>query len=521
MVYTIKIVKVVILDDEEKVSNLICTLIEWDKLGLEPAGTASDGISGLELIKKVRPDLLITDIRMPGMSGLQLIEEAKKILPDLQVILISGYSQFDYAQSAIRCGVVNYLLKPVKKNELNDTLQKMSAEFKRRQQEVSHTQAIEEEIERIIKEKQQKALLSVIDDGNNTEACNIGLSFPVSIVAVKVDGRALPYDMKAADVLVKRISDHIKDAAGNPSVCVSSGTYIVAALGNAPSASGVSEALLAWCKEQIELFKTFTLTVADGSRVEKEEDYYAAVRLAFQGLAERLENGTLCLYHETKSVPDFGFDCTVYVKTIIAAVIQDDREKFTSTAAAFRSSVTDSGCTLYQLTETVAEFENQMLEESRLQLEDPAYREVEQLAPVVEMACSVEMLWKGLLLFLNTVYDSVAGSCRDRYVRPVREAQQYILEHYGDSQLSLNGVAEYVGLNSNYFSGLFKKNCSIGFADYLQDLRLSKAKELLSKTKNPVKQISAEVGYGDPKHFAKIFKSVTGIKPNEYRQLYE
>lgn len=513
--------KVVILDDEEKVSNLICTLIEWDKLGLEQAGTASDGISGLELIKKVRPDLLITDIRMPGMSGLQLIEEAKKILPDLQVVLISGYSQFDYAQSAIRCGVVNYLLKPVKKNELNETLQKMSVEFKRRQQEVSHTQAVEEEIERIIKEKQQKALLSVLDDGNNTEACGIGLPFPVSIVAVKVDGRALPYDMKAADVLVRRIVNHMEDIAEVPSVCVSSGTYIVAAFGNMPSASAVSEALLAWCKEQIELFRTFTLTVAEGSCVEKEEDYYAGVQLAFQGLAERLGSGTLCLYHETEPVPPAEFDCTVYVKTIIAAVIQDDREKFTSTAEAFRTSVVNSGCTLYQLTKIVTEFENQMLEESRLQLEDPAYREVEQLAPVVEMANSVEMLWKGLLHFLNTVYDAVAGSCRERYVRPVREAQQYIQEHYGDSQLSLNSVAEYVGLNSNYFSGLFKKNCSIGFADYLQELRLARAKELLSKTKNPIKQISAEVGYGDPKHFAKIFKSVTGIKPNEYRQLYE
>ena len=117
--------RVVILDDEEKILSLICTLINWKKLDMELSGTASDGINGLELIKKIKPDFLITDIRMPGKSGLQVIEEAKQLFPNLQVVLISGYSQFDYAQKAIRFGVVNYLLKPIKQQELNFDQQKV------------------------------------------------------------------------------------------------------------------------------------------------------------------------------------------------------------------------------------------------------------------------------------------------------------------------------------------------------------------------------------------------------------
>ena len=513
--------KVVIIDDEEKVCSLICTLIDWDRLGLELAGTASDGISGLELVSKAQPDLLVTDIRMPGMSGLQLIEEAKKILPDLLVVLISGYSQFDYAQSAIRYGVVNYLLKPVKKNELNDTLQKMAAGFVRRQNELSHTQQIEEQIARIIKERRQNALLSVITDGNTREAGAIELPFPVSIVAVKVDGRTLPYDMKAAGVLINRIREHIGDMAGGNAVCTVSGTCVVAALGATPSASAAAEELLVWCKEQTELFRAFTLTAAESGGVEKEEDYHDGVLRAFCGIAERLGNGTLCLYQEKEPEREYVFDCTPYVNTVIASVIKDDAGKFEETAQAFRDAVVKTGCSLYQLTIIIDEFKNEMLEEARLQLEDRAYEEVEQLAPIVEMADSVEAVWRNLKLFLEKVYEAVGAGCREKYARPVREAQQYIQEHYGDSLLSLNSVADYVGLNSTYFSGLFKKNCSVGFADYLQNLRLAKAKEFLTRTKNPIKQISAEVGYSDPKHFSRIFKSITGIKPNEYRQLYE
>src|SRR5574344_683656 len=116
-------------------------------------GTSSDGISGLALVKKIKPDLLITDIRMPGITGLQLIEEAKKILPDLQVILISGYSQFDYAQTAIRCGVTDYLLKPVKKQELDETLNKMVLEYEQKRRTVSHAQQIEEKIKTIETER--------------------------------------------------------------------------------------------------------------------------------------------------------------------------------------------------------------------------------------------------------------------------------------------------------------------------------------------------------------------------------
>ena len=109
----------VILDDEKHVVNLIKALLPWDEIGIEYKGEAYNGEDGLSLVLSVHPDIVITDIMMPGMSGLDLIEETHRRFPEIEFIIISGYREFDYAQTAIRSGVENYLLKPIDRDELN------------------------------------------------------------------------------------------------------------------------------------------------------------------------------------------------------------------------------------------------------------------------------------------------------------------------------------------------------------------------------------------------------------------
>ena len=114
--------KVLIADDERLICRLVQILADWEALGMEVAGTAENGLEAQEKIRQLEPDILITDIRMPGLGGLELIEQAKALRPELEVIIISGYAHFEYAQSAIKFGVGNYLLKPIKKEELMGTL---------------------------------------------------------------------------------------------------------------------------------------------------------------------------------------------------------------------------------------------------------------------------------------------------------------------------------------------------------------------------------------------------------------
>ena len=149
-------IKVVIADDEDRVCKLIQALINWEKMELELVGTASNGNAALDLIKEKHPDILITDIRMPGCNGLELIEQARAINPELHMIIISGYAHFEYAQTAIKYGVGDYLLKPINQKELMDTLEEMKAliEEKRKNKE-------EFEINRLGREKDISKLRSV------------------------------------------------------------------------------------------------------------------------------------------------------------------------------------------------------------------------------------------------------------------------------------------------------------------------------------------------------------------------
>ena len=128
--------KVLIADDEKLICRLVQALVDWTSLDMVVEATAENGLEALELIRECNPDILITDIRMPGCNGLELIRQAKEINPELEIIIISGYAHFEYAQSAISYGVGNYILKPIKQQELLETLQKIKGRLEEKKKAV-------------------------------------------------------------------------------------------------------------------------------------------------------------------------------------------------------------------------------------------------------------------------------------------------------------------------------------------------------------------------------------------------
>jgi len=114
--------KVIIADDERLICRLIESLIDWEALDMENAGKAENGLEALQMVRDLQPDLLITDIRMPGCDGLELIRQARELSPEIEIVIISGYARFEYAKTAIAYGVGSYILKPVNRDELNKTL---------------------------------------------------------------------------------------------------------------------------------------------------------------------------------------------------------------------------------------------------------------------------------------------------------------------------------------------------------------------------------------------------------------
>ena len=138
-----EILKVVIADDEVRICQLIQALIDWDSMGMKVVGIAHNGEEACEMVRQTQPDILITDIRMPGCSGLELVKRVKELDSALEVIIISGYAHFEYAQQAISYGVGHYLLKPVNKGELTATLQKLQKKIgERKESELNHQELV-------------------------------------------------------------------------------------------------------------------------------------------------------------------------------------------------------------------------------------------------------------------------------------------------------------------------------------------------------------------------------------------
>jgi len=201
--------KVLVMDDEEKVCSLVCALILWDELGLELVGTAGDGLEGLKLIEEKNPDILITDIRMPSLDGLELIERAKSVNPNLQVIIISGYRQFDYAKKAIKFGVSDYLLKPIKQNELQNALKKMVSNYEDKKNYSTYLSNRDE--------IRSYYLINYLQNGLNKDKINELYDSSINIIMslIKIDGEFFNYDNEAKTVIKNKLKDNFSHYLGN------------------------------------------------------------------------------------------------------------------------------------------------------------------------------------------------------------------------------------------------------------------------------------------------------------------
>jgi two-component system, response regulator YesN len=140
---------VIIIDDEEWIRQLIKGLIPWDALEMRVGGEAASGIDGLELCRKMRPDIILTDIRMPGMDGLKLLETLAQDFPTTKVIMISGYDEFSYAQQALKSGAFDYILKPIEEAELVEILQKAKEKIEKEKKAKNHLERLKQEVTKL------------------------------------------------------------------------------------------------------------------------------------------------------------------------------------------------------------------------------------------------------------------------------------------------------------------------------------------------------------------------------------
>jgi len=534
--------KVILADDEKKVIFLLQRLIDWEQMGYEIAGIAHDGLSALRLIEETQPQLLVTDIRMPGCSGIDLIRRARELQPALHCIIISGYREFEYAQKAIKYGVEDYLLKPLKKDELCSILLRIrdrlgeeeKLEFRRQKNAVNRQ-------EQLLKDLRDAALRNLPFIGVD----EIHDSYGVDLLQETAGRDSSPGNMFYTMVIHPDIPDtesgpgsrrilmqHSLDIVRKNIEKISSASAAglipegIAAIISTPSFDAVdvrqcSTKIRKEIEQQRDLFWGIHVSILIGSRKPAAGELSFSLQEAVWLCADRVCGGASVRDAESEKI---SFDSHYRMQPGIRKKFQESAEYLDT--AYYETTLANSFYELQQLHPLYGSMAAEWFQEviracsfGLAQQKSSAPSFEEDLVRRFWYCRSLQEIHDLLLQEISGIIGQMQEEKAEQESRPITLAKKYIQEHF-EEPLRLEDVSEMVGFNATYFSSLFKKETGQGFADYLAHVRIERAKSLLMNDDSSVMDVCEMVGYKDLKYFSRLFKKITGISPSDYRKLY-
>ena len=514
--------RVIIVDDEPVIRKGLRETIEWDSLGLEVAGEAADGIEALKLIKAVRPEILITDIRMPDMDGIQLIQEVKKLDFDVKITILSGYSEYDYLKAAIRLGVDNYLLKPIDNDELISNLKNAVSEIEKEAVVGLQIRQGSELLRSNTLRRLVTGNISLEELKEKADFLNIAVNAEVFACAACAVPRQVPAAQR--EQLSRSLNRDIAvDLPGGSMISFVDGDGNLALLmahDDVPDGrEGVRRALEA------------VMARADGERIPltvgvgRPATHLEGIQASYESAKESLEYGAFLknsgiIWYDRvpqEAPQDRAFERIDYdrMKGCIRRGDQDGLKKcLEETLDAMASEMTLS---LNQAQNALMHIAVRMTEcfhetyGSMNTFRDPIDFDFAQLFALRRFS---EM--RAWLIELCGKLFSENKMVLGKGTSVVGLAVAYIAEHYREG-VTLKQVALHCHINTSYLGQIFKKETGSAFTDYVNAMRIREAQRLLANPTLKVYEIAEQVGFTDYHYFLKIFKKVTGITPTDLR----
>lgn len=534
--------KVFFVEDESIVREGLKNNIPWQEYGYQFMGEASDGEMALPMIRKIRPNVLITDIRMPFMDGLALSQIVKQEIPDIKIIIISGYDEFEYAQQAISLGVERYLLKPITKGTLRKVLMEIREKIETEQEQKNYLETFQNEMKeyedysrRSFLEKVFGGVLSVQQIYEEAAKISLDLDGPcynIVLLNLQVKRRDPEYAIREPEGIDRIREELFRYFMRFPEYLIfqwNISLYGVLIKGEAGQMEGLKE-------QCIDNMRRIC------SKEEVFMEWYAAVgepvgRLSL--LPECYTRVNHILAHRF-----FSPQCHILTEKDAEELSPGkDLKSFESVDSAKMNSDIIQGFLREGKQEEIGEFVNGYLAGVKEAIESRLFRDYLLLNTRFTAVNYMEMLGVGQQDFLpENDYAKVreasgnssnihayiqellerALTLRDRESenqgkRILKNGLKYIEENYSEESLSLNSVAGAIGVSGNYFSSVFSQEMKITFIEYVTKKRMEKAKKLLRQTEKHSSEIAAEVGYKDPHYFSFVFKKTVGCTPREYR----
>jgi two-component system, response regulator YesN len=511
--------KVFLVEDEITTREGIRDSVDWQSVGFELCGEASDGEIALPQIETLQPDVLITDIRMPFMDGLQLCTIIREHMAWMKIIIISGYNDFHYAQSAIKIGVTEYLLKPVSVQNLQSTLIKVAVSLDQEKSERAYLKRLRSQLDDNLFLLREKFLLRLVTGGESLisaieQSHQLGLNivssfYQVILLEVKSRVGTQPVDYQTCQQVEKLISGLVSTHMDVLLTKKDIEEFVLILKGDSlDQLQQEGQFLGPLIQAEVQNKTVCNLAIGFGTPQQRLGDLhhsFAEALMNVQGLREengigevkKLNQSALRRFLENENAGNFD----VFFENSIRSLSE----------AALRSNVLKQ-YVFADIVLTAAQFVSD-LGGNAGQLIPAIYNEDAILANLQTPEQFKDAI-RTLILIALTYRDSQANNDR---VSIIQLAKTYIAGHFTDSNLSLNEVASQVNFSPNHFSVVFSDETGINFRDYLIRTRIDLAKKLLQTTKIKCSEVAVQCGYNDPHYFSMIFHKNTGLTPQQFR----
>lgn len=534
----IRKIKVFLVEDEVIIRSGVKKSINWEQEGYEFVGEASDGELAYPMILKEKPDILITDIRMPFMDGLELSRLVKKELPDIKILILSGYDEFEYAKKAIKIGVTEYLLKPISAAKLTEVLNAVAETIRQENEEKNLLETyfaeMRENTERDKMRLFEKLLMGDLSMGEILEAgerfgMNLGASC-YKIVLFKI----------LANLENHVYAEQMVDACSSVEQAASmmEGVYVFqrgvegwAFLLTAQDEKSMEESAKILYQNLKQAMKNYTQLEyfgGIGSTVPRIRSLKQSFREADRAFAARFveeANQIISQKEFEKSQMEEGLKMQGVVQIgksremLQKFLSNGTREEVKAFSDAYISRIEEENIRSTMVRQYVVidvcivilSFCERISSANRLQ------EEAEELQKMMQKIHSLSEIKKYVVRLLNEAIELRDAESGRRYSDLIAAAKKEIENHYMTEEISLNTVAISVGMSPSYFSSIFSKEAGKTFVEYLTEVRIEKAKEFLMCSSMKTSEIGYEVGYKDPHYFSYIFKKVQGCSAKEYR----
>ena len=532
--------KILIVDDEEEVRKSIIKKINWEELGYQLIGDADNGEEALEKIRLLEPDLVLTDIKMPYMDGLTLAKHIKEERNNTEIIIFSGFDDFEYAQMAIKLGIIEYILKPINMLELTEILKKIKIKIDQRIEEKRNIQSLRSDYQKMMPIFKEHFFGDLIQGRLNSIAiseaflrfnlCNknsrswIIATTHIDIPIVKSNQEMLKlhYETDLIPLSVQQIiNEHLTGNFYFETFSTATEPCILCGIDTPfeidPLIKKLNEVCLD-CKKILQL----DVTIGLGKAYDKQDLIKDSYNEAQNALGYRTTIGSgMVIYINDVEIIHSGtlkFD-EQSEGQLIHAIKFGGREEILRVIDELMYKMISAKVHTNQYQVYVMSIIHAMMEMAQqYEVDTNHIWGKEDYFRVIGRLQTIQSMQNFITNSALSIYENLHLERYNTMKQLIIEAKNYILEHFTNPDLSVEMVAEHLHISQAYFSTLFKKETGQTYISYLTELRLNKAIELLNKTEDKTYMIAHKVGYTEPNYFSYVFKKKFGIAPSRYQQ---